>query len=620
MDEQQRKNKKLLLTIVGVAVVIVALVGTTYAFFNYTRTGGSNTVKTGRIYFNSAYTAINLSNAFPITSTQAETDTNNSRTINITVTGDTDYANGLEYLVTAEDVHMTTIGNRVVPLAVEVDVEEVATGESLIGLGELDNSYYTNRSTYASNHYNRYKKEYNGTLSEGGRLLVGYISPNETSGVAQGVNGVITIKVYFDANRIAITDTLEGTESTNETYTNGTTTSWVRGREVFTTTEWNALNSTGVSFKIKVESNEGIWVSNPGSAPMSLASSSGNITEGEDETVLITPNDNGTLSCLSSDTTKATCSISGTNLIIHGVSEGNATITVTQTAGSNYATASTATYTATIAPGTAAGYILANATLETTPYGHVYSGASVNNYVKFNCTDPSDSTTCEDWRILGVYTDAVNGDKLKIVRATPIASQTYNNSPSDGNVWGGSRLEQYLNQDTDGGYYYSLNADAKNMIAAGSWDVGACADSVAAATAYACATTTHTYSGVTHTTPLANKKVGLITTYEYLYAAENDGTCWTKAGSYGNFDTICATKDWLFSTLTSSGSSNAWTLSPSSAYASYALFVGYDGSVGNINVDGKLGASPVVYLKSGVTITGGKGQSGTPYTLAYSGS
>ena len=44
-------------------------------------------------------------------------------------------------------------------------------------------------------------------------------------------------------------------------------------------------------------------------------------------------------------------------------------------------------------------------TLETTPYGKVYTGDNPDNYVWFNN---------EQWRIIGVY-----GDKLKIIKATP---------------------------------------------------------------------------------------------------------------------------------------------------------------------------------------------------------
>ena len=43
----------------------------------------------------------------------------------------------------------------------------------------------------------------------------------------------------------------------------GTSAELGEGKTVFTTAEWNALGNTGVSFQIKVEANEGIWVKEP---------------------------------------------------------------------------------------------------------------------------------------------------------------------------------------------------------------------------------------------------------------------------------------------------------------------------------------------------------------------
>ena len=40
----------------------------------------------------------------------------------------------------------------------------------------------------------------------------------------------------------------------------GTTSEWVNNRTVFTTEEWNSLQTNGISFQIKVEANEGTWV------------------------------------------------------------------------------------------------------------------------------------------------------------------------------------------------------------------------------------------------------------------------------------------------------------------------------------------------------------------------
>ena len=104
-------SKKVLLSTIGIAVVIVVLVGVTFAFFNYTRTGSSNVVKVGRIYFNSEQgNSINLDNVFPIDKANIDTDTDNVGSVTIHVTGDTTYSNGIEYLVSAVNVN-NTIGN-----------------------------------------------------------------------------------------------------------------------------------------------------------------------------------------------------------------------------------------------------------------------------------------------------------------------------------------------------------------------------------------------------------------------------------------------------------------------------------------------------------------------------
>ena len=64
-----------------------------------------------------------------------------------------------------------------------------------------------------------------------------------------GVNGNIDITAFIDINKVAITDT----------YLNETDEDWVMGREVLTTEEWNNFASTPLSFKVKVEANEGTF-------------------------------------------------------------------------------------------------------------------------------------------------------------------------------------------------------------------------------------------------------------------------------------------------------------------------------------------------------------------------
>ena len=250
---EQSKNKKVMLSIIGVAILVIGLVGITYAFFNYTRTGTSNTIRVGRISFNSSQAGnINLTNAFPITSTQAETDTTNAKEVSITIEGDTDYTGGVEYLVSASDVNLAVNGKQL-PVALEISVE----GNNSKTLGTLEaGDYYTNRDNYQ---VSKYKIEYGGKIEEGSYLLVGYIAPNTVSGTAEGVSGVITIKAYLDKEKILISDTYDGTESDNM----GTPNSMAEGKTVFTTTEWNSIQANGLSFKVKVEANEGIWVGDP---------------------------------------------------------------------------------------------------------------------------------------------------------------------------------------------------------------------------------------------------------------------------------------------------------------------------------------------------------------------
>ena len=243
---EKSKKKQLIVSIVAIVLLIVATVGVTYAFFNYTRTGLANTVSTGRIYFNSSQDGrINLTNIFPIdpTETGVMNDATKVGTVAITVTGDTTYDKGVEYLISATNV-TNTVGTGANQKTIPISISATASGT----LGTEDEDYFDNRDTATSHIYKVLAKD---TISNNDQLMVGYIANNTT-----GINGTITIKAYIDKNKIAISDTFDGTESDNM----GTTTSWIDGRTVFTTTEWNSLQGTGISFQVRVEANEGTWV------------------------------------------------------------------------------------------------------------------------------------------------------------------------------------------------------------------------------------------------------------------------------------------------------------------------------------------------------------------------
>ena len=347
--KENPQNKKVMLSIIGVAILVVLLVGITYAFFNYTRTGTQNIIKTGRIYFNSEQgTAMNLDNLFPIDTTEngIMNDATKVGTVTINIVGDTTYENGVEYLVSAVNVQ-NTVGSgqnaKSLPISIDVSVANNTNNDPVTNLGTASENYYSDRGHSTS----YYKVLATDVIENNEQLLVGYITPG-----SKGVNGNIVIKAYIDKEKVAISDTYDPDDyyytlnknMTNEEmsacveyfeelhsnnvepywswyieYThpenndgpmafcqnvqdyyhtsfetilskesssnftqeqleyllneniiighngdsNGTTTDWVNERTVFTTTEWNSLQQNGVSFQVKVEANEGIWVYDP---------------------------------------------------------------------------------------------------------------------------------------------------------------------------------------------------------------------------------------------------------------------------------------------------------------------------------------------------------------------
>ena len=114
--DNSRQSKQILLSVIGVAILVVAVVGVSFAFFNYTRTGAANNVSTGKIKFVSTQSgAMSLSNVFPLTSAQLATQTATGYSgskdyaeVVVTIKGETTYSSGLDYRVSAQDVDFET--------------------------------------------------------------------------------------------------------------------------------------------------------------------------------------------------------------------------------------------------------------------------------------------------------------------------------------------------------------------------------------------------------------------------------------------------------------------------------------------------------------------------------
>ena len=253
-------RKYLYLSITYAVLLIIGVIGLTYAFFNYTRIGAVNTIRTGNINFSFGQSnTINLTNVFPTDSNNL--DNTNSSEVLLTISGDTEYNGGIEYLLTIEDANIIVgTGNDEKNVPVSINVTPEKTGDLGTEIsGKRTQDYWQSRGGNTS-YYTLLNDDY---VFDNERVLAGYIAPG-----AVGINATIGIKAYFDKDSIAISDTYQGCRwqftggSFQCIYQDdyGTLDEWVDERMVLTTNEWNSLADNPISFKIKVEANEGTWV------------------------------------------------------------------------------------------------------------------------------------------------------------------------------------------------------------------------------------------------------------------------------------------------------------------------------------------------------------------------
>ncbi len=246
-----------------------------------------------------------------------------------------------------------------------------------------------------------------------------------------------------------------------------------------------------------------------------------------------------------------------------------------------------------------------------------YIGANPNNYVYFNCADynnPS-SSTCELWRIIGVFNEnshGTSGEKLiKIIRSNSLGNIAWDSANT--NNWSTASLQKTLNGDylNGKGTYASTgikNDTTRNMIASTTWKLGGSStyDDVTASMFYERERRPTTWQG----------EIALMYPSDYGYATSGGSTtnreaCLAKelynwdSSSYSD----CKNNDWLFN------STIQWTLTPSSSYSISVFHVNRTGYVGYYDADGSNGVRPSVYLTSNVGISGGDGTMNNPYIL-----
>ena len=253
-----------------------------------------------------------------------------------------------------------------------------------------------------------------------------------------------------------------------------------------------------------------------------------------------------------------------------------------------------------------------------------YIGANPDNYVYFNCSDytnQSDST-CEKWRIIGLFnnitkSDGIKENLIKIIRDDSIGLYfwDYKSGGSLSSDWTKSSLQQNLNS---GNYYNTVlkNDNTRDAIENVVWNLGGSStyDDITASMFYERERGTTVYSG-NSTTWIG--KVGLMYPSDYGYAtsggqASDRVTCLAeklyKWGSSSESD--CHNNDFLFKS-----SYHQWTLVPY-FYTDGTVFL--VNSYGAACLDGagnSYGVRPALFLKSSIYISGGTGSSTEPYQL-----
>ena len=263
-----------------------------------------------------------------------------------------------------------------------------------------------------------------------------------------------------------------------------------------------------------------------------------------------------------------------------------------------------------------------------------YIGKDPNNYVYFNCSDylnQSDST-CEKWRIIGVFKNVTKEDGTKedlvkiikedIIKQDSIIDNGYVRLDRSANDWSKASLQTTLNGTYYNGTYSTTafkNDSTRNAIESVVWNLGGTADYQSSNNGLA----SHFYSYERGTTVYIGRpttwigKVGLMYPSDYGYATAGGSTtdratCLAKEMYSWSSASDCYSNDYLYKS-----SYWQWTLTPNSSDSTHEFVVSMkDGSVYAESVNAPVTARPVVYLKSSILILTGDGTSSNPYRLS----
>lgn len=252
-----------------------------------------------------------------------------------------------------------------------------------------------------------------------------------------------------------------------------------------------------------------------------------------------------------------------------------------------------------------------------------YYGSSPNNYVYFNCDDYSNqsSSTCEVWRIIGLFNDQIEPSLIKIVRNDSIGNfpwDPYNNFNGWNEAGMRSILNNYSISEQGAGLYWNrrsgtcLNGDSgtcdftttglkndatRNAIYNAKWQVSAFSEPLF-------------YSNEAYENEMGlgtevEDYIGLISTSDYGFAADFR-TCSSQIFDYD----ICSEVNWLLN------GEDQWTIIPMDNENTYSVY--NSGMLSTLNVSNVAAIRPTLYLNFNVIKKDGTGTSSDPYQLRVS--
>jgi len=263
-----------------------------------------------------------------------------------------------------------------------------------------------------------------------------------------------------------------------------------------------------------------------------------------------------------------------------------------------------------------------------------YYGANPNNYIYFNCDDYSNqsSSTCEVWRIIGVF-----DGKIKIMKNESIGDLAWDqdknqnsNITTYNNDWSNSSLQEFLNgkyynrgEDKTWTYYngrtgsssVSINLEEKGikndvtrgLISETIWYLrGWSSSSIYPNQIYDYERNLGKVNITNQPTTLP-RNIGLPYISDYGYAADLS-SCNNYITNYNNAS--CKSFNWMNTLFV-----NTWLMTINSDYSTYVWRVDSLG-FGISDVYSAVGTFPVLHLNSELGIEAGDGSQNNPYKLA----